>query len=53
MLLAVGAVMNSALNKAVVNPWLATAISCLLVLFLAVALFVCMPKPLPLEHNPT
>ncbi|AQS88084.1 hypothetical protein AA101099_1315 [Neoasaia chiangmaiensis NBRC 101099] len=47
MLQAVGAVMNGALNKAVVNPWLATAISFLLVLFLAVALFVCMPKPLP------
>ncbi|MBS1060416.1 DMT family transporter [Gluconobacter sp. Dm-44] len=47
MLQAVGAVMNGALNKAMVNPWLATAISFLLVLFLALGLFACMPKPLP------
>ena len=30
-----------------VNPWLATSLSFLLVLFLAVGLFACMPKPLP------
>ena len=47
MLQAVGAVMNGALNKAMVNPWLAMAISFLLVLFLAIGLFACMPKPLP------
>ncbi len=47
MLQAVGAVMNGALNKALVNPWLATAISFLLVLFAAIALFACMPRPLP------
>ncbi|MBS1072963.1 DMT family transporter [Gluconobacter cerinus] len=47
MLQAVGAVMNGALNKAMVNPWLATAISFLLVLFLAIGLFDCMPRPLP------
>ncbi|MBE7211437.1 MAG: DMT family transporter [Gluconacetobacter diazotrophicus] len=47
MLQAVGAVMNGALNKALVNPWLATTISFLLVLFVAAGLFACMPRPLP------
>ena len=47
VLQAAGAAMNGALNKSLVNPWLATAISFLLVLFLAIALFACMPRPLP------
>ncbi|MCQ8278530.1 DMT family transporter [Acetobacteraceae bacterium KSS8] len=47
MLQAVGAVMNGVLNKSLVNPYLATAISFLLVLFVAIALFACMPRPLP------
>ncbi|GBQ19288.1 DMT family transporter [Gluconacetobacter sacchari] len=47
MLQAVGAVMNGALNRSMVNPWLATSISFLLVLFLAIGLFACMPRPLP------
>jgi len=47
MLQAVGAAMNGALAKSMVNPWLATVISFLLVLFLAIALFACMPRPLP------
>lgn len=47
VLQAAGAAMNGALNKSLVNPWLATAISFLLVLFVALALFVCMPRPLP------
>lgn len=44
---ALGATMNGVLAKSLVNPWLATSISFLLVLFLAVALFACMPRPLP------
>ncbi len=47
VLQAVGAAMNGALNKSLVNPWLATAVSFLIVLFVATCLFVCMPKPLP------
>jgi len=47
ILQAAGAAMNGALNKSMVNPWLATSVSFLLVTFLAIALFVCMPKPLP------
>lgn len=47
MLQAVGAVMNGALNRSLVNPWLATAVSFLLVLFVAIGLFACMPRPLP------
>lgn len=47
VLQAAGAAINGTLNKSLVNPWLATSVSFLLVLFLAVALFVCMPKPLP------
>ncbi|NIE80979.1 DMT family transporter [Asaia sp. As-1742] len=44
---ALGATMNGALGKSLVNPWLATSVSFLLVLFLAVGLFACMPRPLP------
>ena len=47
MLQAVGAAMGGQLNKSLVNPWLATSISFLLVLFLTTALFACMPRPLP------
>lgn len=47
ILQAVGAAMNGTLNKSLVNPWLATAVSFLIVLFVATALFVCMPRPLP------
>lgn len=47
VLQAMGAAMNGALNKSLVNPWLATSVSFLLVLFLAIALFVCIPRPLP------
>lgn len=47
VLQAMGAAMNGALSKSLVNPWLATALSFLLVLFVAIALFACMPKPLP------
>ena len=39
--------MNGALNKSLVNPRLATSVSFRLVLFLAIGLFACRPKPLP------
>ncbi|BAT18747.1 DMT family transporter [Asaia bogorensis] len=44
---ALGATMNGALAKSLVNPWLATSVSFLLVLFLSISLFACMPRPLP------
>lgn len=44
---AVGAAMGGELNKSLGNPWLATSISFMLVLFVTAALFACMPKPLP------
>lgn len=47
VLQAVGAAVNGALNKSLVNPWLATAVSFVLVTFVAIGLFVCMPRPLP------
>ena len=47
MLQAVGAAMGGELNKSLQNPWLATSISFMLVLFLTVGLFACMPRPLP------
>jgi transporter family-2 protein len=47
MLQAAGAAMGGQLNKSLVNPWLATATSFMLVFALTLALFVCMPRPLP------
>ncbi len=47
MLQAAGAAMGGQLNKSMVNPWLATSISFMLVMFTTVALFACMPRPLP------
>lgn len=47
MLQAVRAAMGGQLNKSLVNPWLATSISFMLVLFTTTALFACMPRPLP------
>ncbi|WP_242140344.1 DMT family transporter [Sphingomonas sp. TREG-RG-20F-R18-01] len=47
ILQAAGAAMGGQLNKSLVNPWLATSISFMLVLFLTSALFACMPRPLP------
>jgi bacterial/archaeal transporter family-2 protein len=44
---AVGAAMGGELNKSLGNPWLATSISFMLVLFVTLALFACMPRPLP------
>ncbi len=47
MLQAVGAAMGGELNKSLQNPWLATSISFMLVLFVTAGLFLCMPRPLP------
>jgi len=44
---AAGAAMNGSLNKALVNPWLATSVSFVMVTFVALGLFICMPRPLP------
>ena len=42
-----GAAMNGQLNKSLVNPFLASAVSFLLVTFFFIALFFAMPHPLP------
>jgi bacterial/archaeal transporter family-2 protein len=47
ILQAAGAPINGELKSALVNPWLASAISFLLVTFLAGALFCIQPTPLP------
>ena len=41
------AAMNGQLNKSVVNPWLASAISFALITFFFTAAFLIMPHPLP------
>ncbi|WP_250475525.1 DMT family transporter [Caballeronia sp. GAFFF1] len=47
MLQAAGAPVNGELKAALVNPWLASSVSFLLVTFLAIALFCIQPTPLP------
>jgi len=47
MLQAVGAAMGGELNKSLQNPWLATSVLFMLVLFLTVGMLACMPRPLP------
>lgn len=42
-----GAAMNGQLNKYMVNPWLASAVSFALITFFFVAAFLIMPHPLP------
>jgi transporter family-2 protein len=42
-----GAAMNGQLNKFMVNPWLASAVSFALITFFFTALFFMMPRPLP------
>jgi transporter family-2 protein len=42
-----GAAMNGQLNKYMVNPWLASAISFALITFFFVSAFLIMPHPLP------
>jgi transporter family-2 protein len=47
MLQAWGPPMNGALQKSLVNPWLASLVSFLPIIALLFCLFVCMPRPLP------
>ncbi|WP_058535386.1 DMT family transporter [Legionella saoudiensis] len=42
-----GPPMNGALNKALVNPWLASLVSFLPIICLLFCLFLCSPLPLP------
>jgi transporter family-2 protein len=42
-----GAAMNGQLNKSLVNPFLASAVSFLIITFFFMALFFSMPHPLP------
>ncbi|MDR5836555.1 DMT family transporter [Caballeronia sp. LZ034LL] len=47
ILQAAGAPINGQLKGALVNPWLASSVSFLLVTFLAIAMFWIQPMPLP------
>ncbi len=47
VLQAAGAPINGVLKSSLVNPWLASAVSFMLVTFLAIALFWIQPTPLP------
>jgi len=42
-----GAAMNGQLNKSLVNPWLASAVSFAMITFFFVGAFLLMPHPLP------
>jgi len=42
-----GAAMNGQLNKSVVNPWLASAVSFAMITFFFIGLFFMFPHPLP------
>ena len=46
-----GAAMNGQLNKSMVNPFLASAVSFLVITFFFVTLFFAMPHPLPTTQN--
>jgi bacterial/archaeal transporter family-2 protein len=46
-----GAAMNGQLNKSIVNPWLASAISFTLITFFLLGAFLIMPRPLPTARN--
>jgi len=46
-----GAAMNGQLNKSLVNPFLASTVSFLIVTFFFIALFFAMPHPLPAMEN--
>ena len=46
-----GAAMNGQLNKSLVNPFLASAVSFLIITFFFIALFFAMPHPLPGLEN--
>jgi transporter family-2 protein len=46
-----GAAMNGQLNKSLVNPFLASAVSFLVITFFFLALFFAMPHPLPTTRD--
>jgi transporter family-2 protein len=46
-----GAAMNGQLNKSLVNPFLASAVSFLVITFFFLALFFAMPHPLPTTQD--
>jgi transporter family-2 protein len=46
-----GAAMNGQLNKSVVNPWLASAVSFALITFFFVSVFLILPHPLPTARD--
>lgn len=48
---ACGAAMNGQLNRSLVNPFLASAVSFLIITFFFLALFFAMPHPLPVMQN--
>jgi transporter family-2 protein len=46
-----GAAMNGQLNKSLVNPFLASAVSFLIITFFFLAVFFAVPHPLPVMQN--
>jgi transporter family-2 protein len=46
-----GAAMNGQLNKSLVNPWLASAVSFALITFFFLAMFLVLPHPLPTTRD--
>jgi transporter family-2 protein len=46
-----GAAMNGQLNKSLVNPWLASAVSFALITFFFTAVFFILPHPLPTTQD--
>jgi bacterial/archaeal transporter family-2 protein len=46
-----GAAMNGQLNKSMVNPWLASAISFALITFFFASVFLILPHPLPTTRD--
>jgi transporter family-2 protein len=43
--------MNGQLNKSIVNPWLASAVSAAPILFFFIVAFLIMPRPLPTSQD--
>ena len=46
-----GAAMNGQLNKSLVNPWLASAVSFALITFFFTGVFIVLPHPLPTTRD--
>lgn len=51
LLQAAGASMNGQLNRSLVNPWLASSVSFVMVLFVFLMLLTMMPRPLPTQAD--